>query len=321
MLFISEADVVDLFPMQLALDRIEASFRAQGQGGAVNQPRRRILLPNISFHYMAAALPGDSLLGAKIYTASRQSFSFTVLLYKADTGEMLAVIEADHLGRIRTGAATGVATKYLALPDASIVGLIGAGRQARTQLQAVSLVRKLKSVRVFCRDEGRRRAFCREMSETLQLEVEPAESAEAAARSAGILITATYSREPVLRREWVRSGAHVNAIGCNAPDRRELDGELVRRAAVIAVDSIEQTKIEAGDLIQGFSESPGRWEVVTELCQIITGGHMGRISPEDITLFKSVGIALWDVAAAGAIYRRALETGRGKQIGLSTSRQ
>ncbi len=317
MLFLSEADVVDLFPMQLAIERIEASFMAQAQGGAVNHPRRRIFLPNVSLHYMAAALPGDNLLGMKIYAASRQSVTFLCLLYEAETGKLLAEIEADQLGRIRTGAATGVATKYLSRPGASTVGLIGAGRQARTQLEAVSVVRKLKSVRVFSRNEERRRAFCREMSALLKLEVEPAESAEAAARSADILITATRSREPVLKAEWVKPGAHVNAIGCNVPDRREVDDELLRRAAVITVDSIEQAKLEAGDLIQGFSGSPERWEAVTELCQIITGGHQGRVSPEDITLFKSVGMAIWDVAAAGAIYRRALETGRGKTLELS----
>lgn len=317
MLFLSEADVVALFPMELAIECIEASFLTQGQGGAVNHPRRRILLPNVSLHYMAAALPGDNLLGMKIYAASRQSITFLCLLYEADTGKMLAEIEADHLGRIRTGAASGVATKYLARFDASTVGLIGSGRQARTQLQAMNLVRKLKLVRVFSRDQERSRAFCREMSSLLKLEVEPADSAEAAARSADILITATFSREPVLKAEWVKQGAHVNAIGCNAPDRRELDGELVQRATVIAVDSIEQAKIEAGDLIQGFAGSSDRWKDVTELCQIITGSHKGRVSADDKTLFKSVGIALWDVAAAGAIYKRALETGRGKPLELS----
>lgn len=317
MLFISEADVVALFPMELAIECIEASFLTQGRGGAVNHPRRRILLPNVSLHYMAAALPGDNLLGMKIYAASRQSITFSCLLYEADTGKMLAEIEADHLGRIRTGAASGVATKHLARSDASTVGLIGSGRQARTQLQAVSLVRKLKLVRVFSRHQERRQAFCREMSSFLKLEVEPVDSAEAAARSADILITATYSREPVLKAEWVKHGAHINAIGSNAPDRCELDAELVRRAAVIAVDSIEQAKIEAGDLIQRFAGSPEKWEDVTELCRILTGSHKGRVSADDITLFKSGGIAVWDVAAAGAIYKRALETGRGKPIELS----
>ncbi|MGH9376733.1 MAG: ornithine cyclodeaminase family protein [Terriglobia bacterium] len=319
MLLLSEADVIDLFPMQLALDQIEASFRAQGESSTVNQPRRRILLPNVSLHYMAAAIPASNLLGMKIYVASRRSITFLCLLYQADTGKMLAQIEADHLGRIRTGAASGVATKYLARPDASTVGLIGSGRQARTQLQAVSLVRKLKSAKVFSRNEERRRAFCREMSASLGIEVEPVESAEAAARSADILITATPTRDPVLKSEWVKAGAHVNAIGSNMENRSEVDDALLRRAAVIAVDSIEQARIEAGDLIQGFAASPERWMDVIELWQIVTGARKGRGSPQDVTFFKSEGMALWDVAAAGAIYKRALETGRGKTLELSAS--
>ncbi len=317
MLFLSEADVVDLFPMQLALGEIEASFRAQGQSGTVNQPRRRILLPDASLHYMAAAIPGSNLLGMKIYAASRRSITFFCLLYEAETGRMLAQIEADHLGRIRTGAASGVATKVLARPDASTVGLIGSGRQARTQLEAVSLVRKLKSAKVFSRSEERRRAFCHSASELLKLEVEPVESSEAAARNADILITATPARDPVLRSEWVKPGAHVNAIGSNMENRCEVEGALLRRCAVVAVDSIEQAKIEAGDLIQGFAASPDRWKEVVELWQIVTGDRPGRASPEDITFFKSEGLALWDVAAAGAIYKRALERGRGKTIELS----
>ncbi|MGH9355123.1 MAG: ornithine cyclodeaminase family protein [Terriglobia bacterium] len=321
MLFISEADVVELFPMDLAIERIEASLRAQAQGGAVNHPRQRILLPNASLHYMAAALPGDNLLGMKIYAASRQSLTFLCLLCDANSGNMLAEIEADHLGRIRTGAASAVATKYLARPDASTVGVIGAGRQARTQLHAVSVVRKLQSVRAFSRNEERLRTFCSEMSLFLKLDVTPAESAEAAARSADILITATRSRDPVLNAEWVKPGAHVNAIGSNMENRREVDDELLERAAIIAVDSIEQAKLEAGDLIQGFAGSPRRWDKVIELCEIVAGRRKGRASPEDVTLFKSVGIAIWDVAAAGAIYKRALETDRGKSIELSNLSQ
>lgn len=317
MLFLTEDDVLALFPMKVALERVEASFKAQGERTAVNMPRTRLFLPDVSLHYMAAALPGEGLLGMKIYTVSRGSFRFVVLLFEAGRGELLALIEADHLGRIRTGAASGVATKYLSRADAETAGVIGSGRQARTQLEAVARVRKIRSVRVFSPDEARRSQFAREMSERLRIEVEPVESAEAAARFGDVMITATTAREPVLKGEWLKPGAHVNAIGANMENRREVDDGLLHRASVIAVDSLAQARIESGDLIQGFSASPREWDRVTEMWAIIAGERPGRKSSEDVTLFKSAGIALWDVAAAGAIYRQAIELGLGKEISLS----
>ncbi|MGH9403410.1 MAG: ornithine cyclodeaminase family protein [Terriglobia bacterium] len=317
MLFLTEDDVLALFPMEMALERVESSFLAQGQRTAVNLPRTRLFLRDVSLHYMAAALPGEGLLGMKVYTVSRGSFRFVVLLFEAGRGELLALIEADHLGRIRTGAASGIATKHLSRADAATVGVIGSGRQARTQLEAVAHTRKIRSARVFSRDEARRRMFAREMGELLRTEVEPVESAEAAARFGDVIITATTAREPVLKGEWLKPGAHVNAIGANMENRREVDDGLLRRASVIAVDSVAQARFESGDLIQGFSASPEQWDRVAEMWEIMAGERPGRKSPEDVTLFKSAGIALWDVAAAGAIYRRAKELGRGKEIMLS----
>lgn len=317
MLFLTESDVLDLFPMETALACVEASFLAQAKRTAVNQPRTRLFLPNVSLHYMAAALPDDGLLGMKIYTVSRGSFRFVVLLFAAERGELLAFIEADQLGRIRTAAASGVATKHLSRPDASTAGVIGAGRQARTQLEAVARVRSIRSARVFSRDETHRRDFAREVSARLQIEIEPVESAEAAARFGDVVITATTSHEPVLKGDWLKPGAHVNAIGANMENRREVDDALLRRASVIAVDSKPQARIESGDLIQGFRESSNGWDRTAELWEIIARERPGRKSLDDVTLFKSAGIALWDVAAAGAIYRKAVELGRGKEITLS----
>jgi ornithine cyclodeaminase/alanine dehydrogenase-like protein (mu-crystallin family) len=264
---------------------------------------------------MAAALPEEKLVGMKIYTATAESFHFVVLLFDAESGELLAFLEADHLGRIRTGAASGVATKHLARADASRVGLIGAGRQARTQLEAVALVRKLRAARVFSRDEQRRREFSREMSARLDLEVVPAESAEAAARFGQVVITATTSREPVIQGGWLQSGAHVNAIGANMANRREMDDATLKRAGLITIDSLEQAKEEAGDLILGIPGSGRDWDDVVELHEVV-GGRKRRTSDEEITVFKSCGIALWDVVAAGYVYRQALAAGKGKELEL-----
>ena len=313
-LFLTEADVQELFSMERALERVEASFIQQHGGRAVNRSRQRLFLPESSLHYMAAALPDERLLGMKIYTVVRDTLRFLVLLFNAESGELLALIEADHLGRRRTGAASGVATKYLARIHACRLGMIGTGHQARTQLEAVAQVRTLQAVRVFSRDATRRSQFCKEMSQQLQLEVEPAVSAEAAARFGEIVITATTSSQPVLKGEWLRSGVHVNAIGANMTIRREIDDVTLARASVIAVDSLEQAKEEAGDLVQGLASIPGGWDEVIELHDIIGGRRRGRISEEEITLFKSSGIALWDVAAAGFVYQQARQKGRGREL-------
>lgn len=314
MLLLTEKDVQGLFPMEKAMECIEATFVAQYSGQAINHCRERIFMPHSALHYMAAGIPGENLLGMKIYTTTRTAWRFLVLLYDGSSGALLAVLEADYLGRIRTGAASGIATKYMARAGASRAGVIGTGRQARTQLEAVALVRKLEVAWVFGRDEQRRFEFCREMSERLKIEVRPAQNAEEATRSSDILITATTARQPVIQGEWIRPGAHLNAVGANMPNRRELDDAALSRAGVIAVDSIEQARREAGDLIQGEASLPGGWSSVIELSEVVAGRRPGRTADGQITLFKSSGIALWDVASAGYIYKQAIEKGRGREV-------
>jgi ornithine cyclodeaminase/alanine dehydrogenase-like protein (mu-crystallin family) len=309
-LFLSEKDVQELLPMPRAIECIEASFAEQHTGGAINRSRQRIFLPGISFHYMAAALAGEQWLGMKVYTVTAGQARFLVLLFDARSGNLLALVEADHLGRIRTGAATGVATKHLAPSGASRVGLVGAGRQACTQIEAVAAVRPVKAARVFSRDETRRREFSEKMSARLGFPVEPVASAEQAVRFGDVIITATSSRDPVVRGDWLRPGTHVNAIGANSATRREIDEATLSRAKLIAVDSLEQARDEAGDLIQGLRS----WDGIVELHDIIQGSRPGRTSEEEITIFKSCGIAIWDMAAAGHVYREALQKGKGNNF-------
>ncbi len=312
-LFLTEQDVLDLLPMERALERIEWTFREQHRGEAVNRSRERIFLPHSSLHYMAAALPAEDLLGMKIYTVTREALRFLVLLYHATTGALLAILEADQLGRIRTGAASGVATKYLARADSERVGLIGAGRQAETQLAAIALVSPLKGVKVYSREEARRGEFCQRMSARLRLEVAPAHSAEEAARFGDIVVTATTASQPVLHGDWLRPGTHVNAIGANMLSRRELDSSVLGRASLIAVDTLEQAREEAGDLVQGLEAIRDGWQGVVELHEVVAGRRR-RTSSDEITLFKSSGIALWDVAVAGYVYRQAVRAGRGREF-------
>src|ERR1700680_5113315 len=276
-LLLTEADVRSLLTMPIALEIVEESLRRQGNGELVLHPRRRIKLPdNALLHYMAAADPVRGYIGMKLYTVVRGVARFVVPLFRSTTGEMAALIEADALGQIRTGAATGVATKYLANADARSAGIIGTGYQARTQLEAIADVRRLERVRAFGRDPERREKFCREMSQRIGVSVEPANSGEEAVKGADIVITATSATKVVLEGAWLTPGMHINAMGANWPQKRELDAAAVGRANKIVVDSIEQAKMEAGDLIQAFAEDQSGWNAVQELSEIVVGREPGR---------------------------------------------
>lgn len=314
-LLLTETDVRSLLTMPMALEAVEAAFRRLADATAQVHPRRRLHLEGFSYlHYMAAADGTGGYEGLKIYTSSRDGLRFLVPLFRAKTGELLAFIEADYLGQMRTGAASGVATKYLAREDSRTVGIIGTGLQARTQLEAVAAVRRIERIRVFGRDPGRRERFAREMTARLGVPVEAAPTAEAAVREADILITSTTSSIPVVEGRWLKPGTHINAIGANFPQKRELDAAAIDRANVIFVDSREQAKMEAGDLIQSFEGTPSRWENVKELADLVAGRAQGRTSREQITLFKSSGIAIEDVVTAGKVYELALERGVGREV-------
>src|SRR6202021_2955595 len=223
---------------------------------------------------------------------------------------------ADFLGQVRTGAASGVATRWMSREDSRIVGIIGTGLQARTQLEAVSLVRKLGEVRVCGRDANRREKFVGEMSARLKVLGRSAGNAEEAGRDADIVITSTTSTNPVVEGRWLKKGTHINAIGANFPQKRELDAETIERCDVIAVDSRDQSKLESGDLIQVFGQDDKRWNRVAEMADIVAGRTPGRTNPEQITLFKSNGIAIEDIVVAGQVYAVGppKKTRRGKSL-------
>lgn len=314
---LSESDVRSLLTMPLAIEAVEDAFRRLGDRSAQFHSRQRLHLPGNSYlHYMAAADGTGGYMGMKIYTSSREGLRFLVPLFQAKTGELLALIEARYLGQMRTGAASGVATKLLARRDARTVGIIGTGLQAETQIEAVAAVRKIERVRAFGRDPERRQRFAREMSAKLGVPVEATASAEEAVHDADILITSTTASKPVVEGRWLRAGMHLNAIGANFPEKAELDADAVSRADVIFADSRDQSKLEAGDLIQAFEGDYSRWNEVKELSDLIAERVEGRTSPEQITLFKSNGIAIEDIVTAGRVYELALERGIGSNVEL-----
>lgn len=316
-LLLSEADVQSLLTMPLAIEAVEDAFRRLADGSAQFHPRQRLHLPGYSYlHYMAAADGTGGYMGMKIYTSSRQGLRFLVPLFQAKTGELLALIEASYLGQMRTGAASGVATKLLARRDARTVGVVGTGFQAAAQIEAVAAVRKIERVRTFGRDPERRQSFAREMSAKLGVPVEAAASAEEAVKDADIVISSTTASKPVVEGRWLRAGMHINAIGANFPEKAELDADAVNRADVICADSREQSKLEAGDLIQAFEGDYSRWNDVKELSDLVAGRVEGRTSPEQITLFKSNGIAIEDIVTAGRVYELALQRRVGSNVRL-----
>jgi len=312
---LTEQDVRALLDMPAAIRAVEESLLRQSAGDGWIHPRRRLALPDRVFlNYMFAADQKAGWMGAKLYSVAHGVARFMVLLYRAESGELTALIEADYLGQVRTGAASAVATKYMARPEARVLGIIGTGTQARTQLAAVSEVRELQTIRAFGRDRGRLENYCREMSQALRKPVTPAASAEETVRGADIVITATNSMTPIVSGAWLAAGTHINAIGANFAQKRELESDAVDRAAIIAVDSIQQANIESGDLIQAFGDDNARWQQVRELCEIVAGKRPGRKNPEQITLFKSNGIASWDLAVAARVFERAEKEGLGRKL-------
>ena len=315
-LVLREADVRRLLTMDDCIGWLEESFRAYAQGQARNLPRARVRHPAGILHVLPAADLAQDAIGLKAYTSGHGGTRFLVVLYRASTGELLALLEADYLGQVRTGAASGLATKYLARPDARRLGLFGTGTQARTQLAAVAAVRRLESVTAWSRDPARREQFCREMSAQLGLPVRPASTPEEAARGQDIIVTITTAREPVLHGEWLAPGTHVNAAGSNALLRQELDEAAVRRAHLIVVDSRQQARLECGDLLGPAERGYVDWDQLVELAEVVAGHHPGRRSPEEITLFESQGLGLEDVTVAMRVYERARQQGLGQELPL-----
>jgi len=311
-LYIKEDDVDSLVDVKDAIAALEEGFRHWRRDGTENRPRQRLPLPAPAraLNIMAASSPSLGLCGLKAYFGGCHH----VLLHSLEERRLLAVIEAGRLGAIRTGAASGVATRYLARDDASVVGIVGTGRQARTQLAAVAAVRPVRIARVFGRDAGRRQAFAAEMADALSCEVVPCDTAEDCVRDAQIVIAATNSAEPVVFGDWLAPGTHVNAVGANGYARRELDDAAVVHAALVVTDDRDQARTEARELIDLARDGRLDWDDVVELGDLVQHNHPGRKNARDITLFKSLGIALEDIAFGKVIYDRAVASGRGVDI-------
>jgi ornithine cyclodeaminase/alanine dehydrogenase-like protein (mu-crystallin family) len=307
-LYLTESDVAGLMSTGDAVPVLEECFRRMARGATENVPRRRLPLDDGSFAVMYAVDQELGYGGVKAYTVVGGRAAFAVLLFELESGELAAVLEADTAGQRRTGAASGVAAKHLARPGARSLGVIGCGWQAEAQVEAVrAALPGLERVVAYCRTPERLREFC------TKVDAEPAEShAEAAEQE--VVVTITTSRDPVVRGDWLRPGALVCAAGANDPSKRELDNVVLERAAFVCCDSKEDATIESGDLIEAVESGVLDWLEVHELHEVVAGEVAGRAADDDIVVFKSNGLAIWDVAIAAELLRRARERGVGRTL-------
>ena len=333
MLILSRSDIEALLTMPAAIAAVEEAFRRLAAGQVVMP--QRAATPIAAHHglhlsmpaYVAqvdGATPGDGALTIKVVTVygdnparyGLPTIQGLLLLHDARTGAALALMDAEHLTAMRTGAAAGVATRLLALPDAAMVTIFGAGAQAGPQLAAVCAVRSIRQAYVVTRSGNRDAAFCAAMQEQLRIAVKPMRDIRAAVEVADVICTATNSSTPLFPGEWLRPGVHINAVGAYTRSLRELDAVAVQRAHVV-VDHLPAAQAEAGDILLAQAEGAiGEDHVVGSLGQLLAGEIAGRTSAQQITLFKSVGLAMQDAVTAAWVYREAVEKGVGQSIVL-----
>ncbi|MBI4306925.1 MAG: ornithine cyclodeaminase family protein [Chloroflexi bacterium] len=314
-IYLTENDVRGLLDMKTALTVLDEAFKAVGRGEAVNRPRSRIPLSNGSYNLMSAAWYTKGVVGHKSYTATRNGARFHVMLYDAEGKGLLAIIEAGYLGKIRTGAATGLATRYLARPGDGVAAIIGSGNQAESQLEAIAAAGKARAAVVYSRTAETRDRFAKVMSERLGLKVTTAATPEEAVADAASVTLITNSPQPVLKSELLQAGLHVNAAGNNTWLGQEIDTAAMSKFDVIVADDVDQARIESGELMRAAETGKLAWTSVISLADVVSGEKRGRRSDQDITLFESQGIALEDVAVAQQVYAAAVERNLGVRIG------
>ncbi len=315
-LFLTEPEVERLLSFPQAIEAVEEAFRALGRGAAQNVPRHRARAPGTVLHMMGASAAYLGFSAWKCYFTTAQGAVFHLGLYEHATGRLVALMQANRLGQVRTGATSAVAARWLAPPGASKLGLFGSGFQARGQLEALAQVLPLKQVFVYSRDPQRRAQFAQEMSQRLPLEVTPVDRPQEAAEELPVVITATTSREPVLDGRWLAPGALVIAVGSNWWHKAELDLTTIRRAHPIVCDDVDCCRLEAGDFRQALEHGVFDWSEAISLAEVVCQRRSGRTDSSDVVLFKSVGMALEDVAVAVRVYQQALQQGLGTPLPL-----
>ncbi len=315
-LFLTENDVKQVLTAPMALEAVESAHRDLATGQAQDTPRARTRLPQTVLHILQGALPAQGVIGYKAYTTNRSGNRFLVHMFDAASGRQQAVIEADYMGMIRTGAVSGLAARCLARPDAKVAGVFGAGWQAEGHVRAICTALPLERVKVFSRNAERLQAFCRRLSEMTGVPVVPAASAEEAVRGSALIGTVTTASQPLFDAEWMEPGTHINAAGSNALIRQELSEATLRRCELIAVDAVPTALAEAGDLLPLLEKGRLHARQLVELGDILAGMQPGRTSADQITVFESQGMAIQDLAVGLRVVAAARERGLGVELPL-----
>lgn len=313
-LFLSENDVKKLLTVAMAMEAVESAHRDLALGQAIDTPRARSRLPQTVLHILQGALPAQGVIGYKAYTTNRSGNRFLLHLFDAASGQLRAVIEADYLGMMRTGAVSGLAAKWLARPDSMVAGVFGAGWQAEGHVRAICAALPLAQVKVFSRHADKLQAFCQRLSEVTGVAVTPAASAEATVRGSDLLGTVTTAVQPLFEADWLEPGTHINAAGSNALIRQELSEAAIRRCALVTVDAVPTALAEAGDLLPLLEKGRLHARQLVELGEVIIGRQAGRTSAEQITLFESQGMAIQDLAVGLRVLAAAEAAGLGQEI-------
>ncbi len=313
-LFLSENDVKQLLTVEMALEGVESAHRDLALGQAIDVPRARTRLPQTTLHMLQGGLPAQGVLGYKAYTSNRSGNRFLVHLFDAASGRLKAVIEANYLGMIRTGAASGIAARWLARPDAKVAGVFGAGWQAEGHVRGICAALPLQRVKVYSRNGEKLAAFCARLSQLTGVAIEPANSPEQVVRGSDLIGTVTTASQPLFDAEWLEAGVHINAAGSNSLIRQELSEATVRRCELICVDAVATALAEAGDLLPLLEKGRLHSRALIELGDVIVGRQSGRKSADDVTLFESQGMAIQDLAVAVRLVAAAEAAGVGLEI-------
>ena len=312
--FLSENDVKQLLTVEMAIEAVESAHRDLALGLAQDTPRARTRLPQTTLHILQGALPEQGVLGYKAYTSNKSGNRFLVHLFDAVSGQHKAVIEADYLGMMRTGAASAVAAKWLARPDSRVAGVFGSGWQAEGHVRAICAALPLECVKVFGRKADKLNDFCGRMREVTGVDVRPCLSAEETVRGSDLIGTVTTASSPLFEAGWLEEGAHINAAGSNSLIRQELSEATIRRCSLLAVDSIPNALAEAGDLLPLLEKGRLHSRQLVELGEVIVGHQAGRTGGEQITLFESQGMAIQDLAVAVRVLAAAERSGSGREM-------
>jgi alanine dehydrogenase len=323
MLLLSETQVQSLIEIDELIAALERSHTQYSTGRAVMPVRLVVPLPEIQGRItsMPGYLSDDQALGMKVVTYFQNNpkqglpaILATIMLFSADTGKMIAVMDGSYITAIRTACASAMATKVLANSQTPVLAILGAGVQARAHIRALARVRKLENIKLYSPSGASAAAIKSELASEVDAAIEVTNSAEAAVRGADLIVTVTTAKEPILKQGWLKPGAHINAVGSHRPDLREIDGTTLACAKIV-VESREAIMAECGDILLAIKEGAiSQDSIHGEIGEVLACTKVGRKSADEITLYKSVGIAIQDVATANLVYSKALARGVGTNV-------